>query len=220
MSRPTTSDRAEILEPIQITLVGEERLAQGFSELFQKGLVIAVEEGATVRDVVTGAMKVDAQYLEGRINTIFLNGRAVDDVDAARVGKGAALCLSASMPGFVGAALRKGGFYAVMRADITHAQDSHYTAGRPALITVRLYNMVARELGPVFLGRGACFWRLDLLEFLSRRTEAFWRACAEIAVYAKKVNVENLKIALMNRDGKELLACVQVRTSMSRTQAH
>jgi hypothetical protein len=219
LSAPTTSDKSDISNSIHIRLVGAERLGQGFAELFQKGFVIAIEEGATVREVVTGPMKVDAQYLDGRINTIFLNGHTVDNVDAARVGDGAVLSLSAAMPGFVGAALRKGGFYAVMRADITHAQNNQYNAGRPAQITVRLYNMVAKELGPLFLARGVCFRRSDLLEFFLARSDVFWRACAQIAVDGQEVDAEGLKIALITRPSTEPLAFVQVMTATSEAHA-
>ncbi|MGB9618588.1 MAG: hypothetical protein ACPL7J_14810 [Desulfomonilaceae bacterium] len=218
MNAPTTADKPDMPQPIRIRLVGPVRLAQSFGELFQKGFLIEVEEGATVREVVTGPMQVDAQYLDSRINTIFLNGHTVDNVDVSRVEGGTVLSLSASMPGFVGAALRKGGFYAVMRADITHAQNNHYAAGRPAQIIVRLYNMVARELGPGFLARGVWFWRSDLLEFLSGRSEAFWRACDHIAVDDQEIERENLMLALIKRSASERLAFVQVMMATAEAQ--
>ena len=184
-------------------------MIDSFVQLFQKGLVLDVPEGATIRDVVTGSLKVEAHYLDGRINTVFLDGQAVDNVDAARVGQGAVLSLSASLPGFVGAALRKGGFYAVMRAEITLDAHSIPVKSHTSRISVRLYNLVAKELGPKLLAGGVRFQKADLTEFLATRPQAFWKACTKITVNGVQVDPKNLQYMLSSFPG--YLAYVYVK---------
>jgi hypothetical protein len=60
------------------------------------------------------------------------------------------------MPGLVGATLRKGGYYAAMRAAITlAAEQGAPAAGGPVVeVQVKLFNLLIEELGPVLLAHG------------------------------------------------------------------
>ncbi len=95
-----------------------------FFPILQKGFLIKTLSGKTIRAVLCDQMGVSPEYLDKRVNTIFLDSKPVDNVDSAVLKEGSVLALSASMPGFVGAAFRKGGYYARMRGSITHGEDA------------------------------------------------------------------------------------------------
>jgi hypothetical protein len=111
-------------------------------------------------------------YLTDRINTIFLDGKPVDNVNTAIVNDGSTLALSAAMPGLVGATFRKAGCLASFRGSITYREES---ADEGVLnnghMTLKLFNLLLREMGPQVLERG--LWMngddlIRLLEFLGR----------------------------------------------------
>lgn len=163
-----------------------------FVELLQCGFAFQTRTGATVREVVCGELGVKDEYLDGRINTVFLDGHPIDNVDKAQIQQDSMLSLSASMPGFVGAALRKGGLYAPMRAAITHAAADQVSSGDACDICVRLYNLVARELGPFFLQTGVNFLTKHLQDFFEARSETFWNFCHKIMVNNAEVTSKGL----------------------------
>ena len=58
---------------------------------------------------------ISESYLNERVQTIFLNGRAVDDLFGEVVGNNSTIALSAAMPGLAGAVFRKGGMLSSLR---------------------------------------------------------------------------------------------------------
>lgn len=125
-----------------------------FFPLLEKGVVLSAVTGCTVRDFLCGQLGISGEYLDRRVQTLFLDARPVDDVDAAVVMDGSTLALSAAMPGLVGATMRKGGRYAAFRKDISQQGDECGTFRASGRVTVKLFNMVAREAGPRLLERG------------------------------------------------------------------
>jgi hypothetical protein len=134
--------------------------------LLQQGVQIEIENGHSLEDLLCRQLGLDREYVYGRISTLFLNGRPVDDIESARVMDGASLALSCAMPGLIGATMRRGGVLASFRSSISHLENQ---TARPAeargLITIKLFNMLTRELGPVILARGVIVAReaLDML---------------------------------------------------------
>lgn len=122
--------------------------------LLETGVVLKVPEGISVRETLIRHLEMDSDYLEDRIQTLFLNGKPVDDVDAAFVAEGSVLALSAAMPGLVGATMRRGGYYASMRQRIETEKHPLGVGDTPVRVTVKLFNMVAKELGPDLFGAG------------------------------------------------------------------
>jgi hypothetical protein len=98
---------------------------------------------------------IPKDYLDERIQTIFLNASVVDDPDTAIVAPGSALALSAAMPGIAGAMLRKGGRYAPMRSQLSHdGRQADLPPDCRGEVTIRLFNLLQQELGAEFLRRG------------------------------------------------------------------
>jgi hypothetical protein len=115
-----------------------------------------------LREILCGELGVAPDYLETRIQTLFLDGHPVDRLED-RVPDGAVLALSGALPGLVGATLRRAGRYASLRAGISHADGTGGSA-EPVWggITLKLFNLVLEELAPVLLARGLRLRAVDL----------------------------------------------------------
>ena len=125
-----------------------------FFVFFSYGIKVEVETGRTLRDVLCRQLGMDAAYVDNQVQTLFLNAKAVDDVDHARVDSGAAIALSAAMPGLAGAVLRKGGMLAAMRSQTPAPADAPEKQDTSGIVTVKLFNRVASDFGPAFLAKG------------------------------------------------------------------
>jgi hypothetical protein len=128
-----------------------------FSTLFSAGVGIKTIAGISLSDLLCGQLAIAPEYVERRIQTIFLNHRAVDRTEQVIVPAEAVLALSAAMPGLVGATFRKGGALAAFREDISYRNSpvpSPDSSHIDTLITLKLFNLVARELGPHLLSQG------------------------------------------------------------------
>ena len=148
------------METLRLTLSGKDRFP--CAELFGRGVRLGVRAGGSVRELLCGQLGVAESYLDERIQTVFVNGRAVDDVNQSRVDVGDVLSLSAAMPGLVGATLRRGGHLAVLRKNISYAGSDTGDDRGGGTVTLKLFNMVARELGPRLLEHGVIAAGRDL----------------------------------------------------------
>jgi len=158
-----------------------------FDFLLQDVFRVACYEGCTVREFLCILMQVCGDYAEKRIQTIFLNGRPVDDMDTATLHEGDRLALSAAMPGLVGATMRRGGFYAKMRGSISYSGSEDDQQGRPCLIQMRLFNFLSRELADRFLATGVFFDTAKLCGLLERQPPGFFASLREAAIDGQPV---------------------------------
>jgi len=181
------------IETEKVCLTWASGRPKDFVELLQRGFKVKARARSSIREVLCGQFGVLDEYLDHRINTIFLDGKPVDDVDSAKIGTGSVLALSAAMPGFVGAAFRKGGYYAPMRQAITHVEGAEQESGGEGFFVVKLYNMVADELGPLFLGSGVWLDRGVLADFLGSRSTGFWSRCLECRANGRQIDAGNVQ---------------------------
>ena len=127
----------EILSTVtlHLTLTGKHPLS--FFSLFQKGVSLKVQLGGSVRQLLCGQLGLERKYFEEHVQTVFLDGNAVDDLDKAIVKEGSIIALSAAMPGLAGATLRRGGHLASLRSQITHREDKEPLGPGEGLITLK-----------------------------------------------------------------------------------
>ncbi len=125
-----------------------------FVGLLNAGFMLNIRVGESVQTLLCDRIGLDKSYFDERIQTLFLNSKPVDDPATAVIKNKAILALSAAMPGLVGATFRKGGKYRWMRGSISHPDDSDMSAGKTGWITVKLFNLILKELGPFFLEAG------------------------------------------------------------------
>ena len=123
-------------------------------------LPVDASESRSVRDFMVQALGLDPDYVEGRVATVFLDGRAVDDLDEQRLRPGACLSLSAAMPGVAGIVMRRSSPFKRMRAlellkDENVFEDKERQEGvASGVVEIKLFNFIAVEGGPVLLARG------------------------------------------------------------------
>ena len=125
-----------------------------FVGLLNAGFMIKIPGPEPVKTFLCDRIGLDPSYFDERIQTLFLNSKPVDDPARAVVGDGSILALSAAMPGLVGAIFRKGGRYRWMRDSISHPDDHDAASGKTGWVTVKLFNLILKELGPFFLEGG------------------------------------------------------------------
>ena len=160
-----------------VSLTLEKTLIPIFYQLLSKGVTIHARTGCTIKDLLCGQIGIQDDYLEERIQTIFLDNKTVDDVDSSVIGKGSILALSSAMPGLLGATLRKGGWYAPMRRQISHDKDVASDTLIKGEVTIKLFNLIVREIGPLFLEHGVCVKGEDFFDIVARNENVFMVGC-------------------------------------------
>lgn len=158
-----------------------------FFPFFQKGVIIKTMVGETVNDLLSLHLEIRPEYVEKRIQTIFLDGKAVDNLGEAMVRDGSVLALSAAMPGLVGATLRRGGVFASLRQAITFSQCAKQSSQKEGRIILKLFNLLVPELSPLLLAKGIWVEGEDINRFIGELPEEFWDGCREIVKNGQKI---------------------------------
>lgn len=161
-----------------------------FFQLLQKGFRVKGNVGCSVRAFLCEQHGVAPEYLEKRIQTIFLDGKPVDNVDTAIVGDGATLSLSAALPGLVGAVMRRGGHYAPMRDQISYKGEITSPKMQPGKVFMKLFNLPLRELGPMFLEHGILADGESLKDILTAHADDFRKGCRSFLVNGQNLDLD------------------------------
>jgi len=155
--------------------------------------MVNAQVGSTIKSLLCQQFGLSPEYLENRIQTIFLDGKPVDNVDSATVKEGSTVALSAALPGLVGATLRRGGYYAPMRSQISYREEAAPEPHHEGMILLKLFNLLLKELGPSFLKRGIWVKGKDLSDLLKRQPDDFWVRCEGVKLDGEKVDLKTLK---------------------------
>lgn len=161
-----------------------------FTPLLEKGVVISGSTGCTLRNFLCTQLGIADDYLDQRIQTLFLNARPVDDVDKAVVTNGSTLALSAAMPGLLGATMRKGGRYAAFRKDISQTADACGICEAPGRVTVKMFNLVAEEIGYQLFQTGVNIDGDDLRRIAERHNGELIRAIRQAEKDGQRISID------------------------------
>ena len=165
-----------------------------FSSLLGQGFTLKVQTGISVRDLLCRQIGVSDDYLDQRIQTIFLDGKVIDNVDSAKIRQGSTLALSAALPGLAGATLRRGGAYAAMRSQISHKNNTADDSDGNGIVMLKLFNLVALELGPMFLKQGIWVDGKNLENFFQRIPDFFWDGCLAVEIDGSSQDVREIPL--------------------------
>jgi hypothetical protein len=154
-----------------LSLFVKSKLIPFFFQLLGQGFLVNVPANCSIRDLIVDCLGIPNDYLEERIQTLFLNGSVVDDLNSCNIKEGSTLALSGAMPGLAGAVLRRGGFYASFRRQISHNDSPSRIDKDNHWIVLKLFNMIVKELGPGFLAKGIWMEGDKLQKFLRRHSE-------------------------------------------------
>ncbi|MBN1849311.1 MAG: hypothetical protein JW932_12075 [Deltaproteobacteria bacterium] len=182
-----------------------------FMGVLRKGVRVEGHVGLSIGGFLREEIGMDAEYIESRIQTIFLNGRPVDDVEAAVIGDGDALALSASMPGLAGATLRKGGHFAGLRSTISYREEGSAKRSGKGVVTIKLFNLIAKELAPLFFERGFIMDGEDFSGVLHSHHETLSAGLRSVEIDGQAEDMEKLEIT--DWDPKEVFLRVRMNES-------
>ena len=192
---------------INLSLTLEKTPIPFFYQLLSKGFVINARTGCTIKELLCGQVGIKEDYLEERIQTIFLDNKTVDDVNSAVIREGSILALSAAMPGVLGATVRKGGWYAPMRRQLSHDNDIASDTNIKGEITIKLFNLIARELGPLFLEQGIRVQGKDFFDIVARNENVFMTGCKKAIRDDNDIDPEKL----MEVEWKDIQVFLQIK---------
>ncbi len=163
-----------------------------FFPLFQQGILLKIRIGVSIRSLLCGQLGMNPEYVTGRIQTVFLNGKPVDDMDQAMIQNGDTLALSAAMPGLVGATFRAGGKLAVFRNAITYQSRKKEMQDAEGMITLKFFNLLVREMGPEFLEKGIWLRKEIAEDFFRENAQGLQHCLRDIRKDQKEIGPEQL----------------------------
>jgi hypothetical protein len=178
--------------------------------ILQAGFFVRSLVGTTVTAFLKNQLELSVKYIEERISTIFLNGKPVDNIDAAIVEEGSTLALSSAMPGLVGATMRRKGPYASLRNAITYKDRVvGGTSVKEGAVRLKLFNLVMADLGPLLLKRGIYVSLRDFREFLAGQHSRFYEEVVGATVEGQPIEPASLGRAdlLAGVEWAEVRAC-------------
>ena len=163
-----------------ILLKSSDRIISLLMPELQKGFYVPSREGKTVYSFLTGTCGISDTYISQKIKTVLVNGGPVDDIFNTVIRDGGVCAVSGAMPGIVGAMMRIGSPYAVMRESITVKPDRSVESGNEIIITLKLFNVILSDMGPVFLKRGILLDRGRVSDFFTKHGDVIFSCCSEI----------------------------------------
>lgn len=208
---PIGTETADDTGSDQLSLFVKTELVPRFFQLLGHGFYVNVQTGCSLKELLCNQLGIQEDYLAQRIQTIFLNAKVVDDVNSAIVNDSSVLALSGAMPGLVGAILRSGGYYAAMRSQISHEKNMPTSQLKDGKITLKLLNLVVKELGPTFLQNGILIKRKALQEFIESHLDELKARCVAVELNDKPVEIDNLR----NADWKTKSIFLQVKSEQT-----
>jgi hypothetical protein len=137
--------------------------------LLQAGFYVTAAEGDSVISILQRLPGFTPEYIERDIQTIFLNGTAIDDLSVPLTGSSAVIALSAAMPGLAGAILRKNSPHASLRQPFIGDRRTTTGAPLPLVVQIKLFNQLAVERGPDLCRAGVSVKASELASFFTLR---------------------------------------------------
>lgn len=177
----------------------QKDIITAFSPLLQKGFHVEITTG-NLQNMLCKTCGLDPAALNARIQTVFLNGKPVDNMATANVQDGDCLALSAAMPGLVGATMRSGGVLAGFRHSISYRPEDSQSNARGGMLLIKLFNLLIKEIGPRFLQQGILVGSNDLRTLLSSLSELNWKDCKNAELNAQEMNADTLSTMVWPED--------------------
>ena len=173
---------------VKIRLAVKPKHIPFFYPLLRKGILIYTETGLCLRELVCERMGIQNDYLNTQVQTIFLDGKVLDDRHSAVIRGGSTLALSAAMPGMVGATFRSSGFYAPFRSPISYAGGPASVPDHKKPVLVKCFNKIANDHGPMLLAAGIYIYGEDLRDLVVSRLDDFHKGLGPVVMDDRTVD--------------------------------
>jgi hypothetical protein len=110
--------------------------------------------GGSIGSFLRGDLCLEKDFVDKMIQTVFLDGMPVDDIEGINIKEGSTVAISGPMPGVAGATLRRGGYYGSMRKEISCRPEAPGGELKGGAVIIKLFNVLTESLGPRLLERG------------------------------------------------------------------
>ncbi len=184
-----------IPEADMLKMVVSENAFSEFLRSLQNGFYVKSPEGISVKDFLTEICGITEEYIEENVKTVFINNKPADKLHQVFIVPDMICALSGAMPGLVGAMMRMGSFYSVLREGITCDSPESGKSGDEVLVKIKLFNKILYDKGPEFLFKGIYADRADLISLLE--SGVFENEISEMEINKKKMKkviLNNLSI--------------------------
>jgi hypothetical protein len=161
----------------KLTFVVDGPMVARFFLLLQQGVKIRRRVGCGVEAFLREELGAGPEMIE-KIQSIMLDGKAVDDIGSSLVHEGSVLALSGAMPGLVGATLRRGGAYSSFRSAITYHEPEKACMPGEGWVSIKIFNLLMAELGPGLLRQGVLVNTAEITNYLVERSQEFRQGCS------------------------------------------
>lgn len=143
-----------------------------FTTLFQSGIILPSNRGEALGVFLSKLPGFTSDYVSNRVQTIFLDGNAVDDLQTQLIHDNSVIAISAAMPGLAGAIFRRNSMHAALRAQSADKDQQSKDEDRIS-VTLKLFNMIAVERGIELFNQGICIPSQAVHTFLHDRPSLF-----------------------------------------------
>ncbi len=154
--------------PLAIDLIVSAAKIDRFTTLLQSGIHLPVESGMPLGVFIDSLPGFDLEYISNTIQTIFLDGNAMDDLEHPLTRQDHVLALSAAMPGLAGAIFRRNSLCAALRTR-SDSRSTNKKSNHDLFILLKLFNTIALEKGGELLRSGGIFSGDILFSFFQQR---------------------------------------------------
>lgn len=157
---------SKVIHSLEISAPAETMMR--FSTLLQSGITLYGQTMQSIGLFLENLPGFSIDYLSDRVQTIFIDGDAVDNLERQFSKTKHVIALSAAMPGLAGAIFRRHSLCAALRtaASATGSETEH---GKQCEVQLKLFNVIAQEKGSLILQQGGEFQGHVLIEFMMSR---------------------------------------------------
>ena len=152
----------------KLTLIVHSEDLPFYTTLLQSGVEIKSTNSETMGHFLNRLPGFTMDYVSDTVQTIFLNGTAVDDLTTPLGSDDPVLAISAAMPGLAGAIFRRNSFHAALRTN-TETPIETGKEVEPTQVTLKLFNSIAMERGAELLGMGVVIKTAHFNGFFAKR---------------------------------------------------
>jgi hypothetical protein len=99
---------------------GRPKALLALTPILREGVAVSLRPGLSLRQTMVQDLGFCPECVEERVQTVFLDGSPVDDIDADQARQGCTLALAGALPGVAGIAMRRDSPVGVFREGIAH----------------------------------------------------------------------------------------------------
>jgi len=189
-----------------VEIVIHRDIIKRFNIMLQEGVYIDIERSMPLKEFLLDRCGITEVILSGKIKTIFLNSKPVDDVSTVHVGPGDHVSLSGAMPGLAGAVFRQKSLLSSFRETITHKSDTGGISNidTPGMVLLKVFNTVMDAVAQpvfhsgVFVPVSTCTWIFEVAGDLLKAENV------SLKFDGKKIKMKKFLNELMSLDNQLL----------------